>query len=114
GLPEPGEDLWPLRADPADPALLRRAAHIFPPLHHMRDGMLRIDTETVIELRMAASALEFAGAVVRLPAEVSDARELDVEQAQLRFGSGNLALDGSVHFDLSASLGGHEISREEF
>ena len=113
-LPEPGEDLWPLRAEPADPVLLRRASHIFPPLALMRDGRIAIDTETVVELRMAAPALEFAGAVVRLPAEVEGETDLDVEDAELRFASGNLALDGSVHFDLRASLGGHEISREEF
>ena len=46
-LPEPDSDGWPLRAAPADPALLRRAAHIYPPLGRMAEGFVELDLAAV-------------------------------------------------------------------
>ncbi len=70
--------------------------------------------EGVIELRLATSALEFAGARVELPAEVSEERDLELDDARLELAGGSLQLSGVVRYDLHASLGGHEISIEEF
>ena len=105
---------WPLRVEPADPALLRRAAHIFAPLVRVRDGVVTLGHQGVVELRLAAPALEFAGAVVELPAEIMDEQDIDLEEAVLEFGTEPLTLGGVVRYDLRASLGGREISPEEF
>jgi SNF2 domain-containing protein/helicase-like protein/SNF2 helicase protein len=113
-MPAPGDDRWPLVAAPPDPGLLTRAARIFPPLAGARDGRLLLDLDGVAELRLAASALEFAGATVRLPEPIAEEGDLDIDVAELHFAGGSLALDGTVHFDLHASLGGRPISREEF
>jgi SNF2-related domain/SNF2 Helicase protein/Helicase conserved C-terminal domain len=113
-MPEPGDDRWPLRATPSDPGVLSRAARIFPALAGAQDGHLLLDLDGVAELRLAASALEFAGATVRMPAAISEDGDLDIDVAELRFAEGPLAIDGTVHFDLDASLGGRPISREEF
>ena len=113
-LPEPDSDGWPLRAVPADPALLRRAAHIYPPLGRMAEGFVELDLAAVSELRLAASALEFSGVKLVLPSEISDPVDLTIEDAELRLVDGPLSLTGTVQFDLSASLGGKQISREEF
>ena len=113
-LPEPDSDGWPLRAVPAEPALLRRAAHIYPPLGRMADGYVELDLAAVSELRLAASALEFSGVKLMLPSEISDPVDLTIEDAELRLVDGPLSLTGTVQFDLSASLGGKQISREEF
>ena len=99
---------------PADPGVLRRAAHIYPPLSRMVDGLAELDLDAVSELRLAASALEFSGVKLVLPVEISDPVDLNIEDAELRLVDGPLSLTGTVHFDLSASLGGREISREEF
>ncbi|MGN6379923.1 MAG: DEAD/DEAH box helicase [Gaiellales bacterium] len=113
-LPQPGDERWPLTAAPADPATLQRAAHIFPALAAMQDGRTLLDTDEVAELRLAASALEFAGATVRLPSEIADEGDLDIDLAELSFADGAFTLGGTVHFDLSASLGGRPITRQEF
>jgi hypothetical protein len=113
-LPD-GDSAWPLSVSPDDPALLRRASSVFPPLARVHEGRVDLDLSEVGELRLAAPALEFAGAVVRLPDAVAGEGDLDVEVGELDFAPAEgLALDGSVHFDLRASLGGREISREEF
>jgi hypothetical protein len=108
-----GDEGWLLRATPDDPALLRRAAHVFAPLARAVDGVLTLAAEGVIELRLATSALEFAGARVELPPEVSEERELELDDARLELAGGPLQLSGVVRYDLRASLGGHEISIEE-
>ena len=113
-LPEPGDDRWPLRADPSDLETIRRAAHIFPPLAEIQDGRMLLDTDGVAELRLAASALEFAGATVRMPSEIAAEGDLDIDVAELSFAAGAFTLGGTVHFDLSASLGGQPITRQEF
>jgi hypothetical protein len=114
-LPD-ADEVWPLAVSPDDPALLQRASSVFPPLARVQAGRVDLNVDEVVELRLAAPALEFAGAVVRLPDAVAGEGELDVEVGELDFvpAEGSLALDGSVHFDLRASLGGREISREEF
>ena len=114
-VPE-GDESWPLSVSPDDPALLHRASSVFPPLARVHAGRVDLNVDEVMELRLAAPALEFAGAVVRLPDAVAGEGELDVEVGELDFAptESGLALDGSVHFDLRASLGGREISREEF
>jgi SNF2-related domain/SNF2 Helicase protein/Helicase conserved C-terminal domain len=105
---------WPLRCEPADPALMRRAAHIFPALQRAEDGGVVLGIQGVVELRLAAPALEFAGAVVELPAEIATDRAVDLEDARLELAGGALTLGGVVRYDLRAALGGHEISVEEF
>ena len=77
------------------------------------DGVVTLAAESVIELRLATSALEFAGARVELPPEVSEERELELDDARLELAGGPLQLSGVVRYDLRASLGGHEISLEE-
>jgi hypothetical protein len=111
-LPGADEDGWPLRATPDDPALLRRAAHVFAPLGRAVDGVVTLGDDGVVELRLATSALEFAGARVELPPEVSEERDLDFDDARLELAGGALQLDGVVRYDLKASLGGREISLE--
>jgi SNF2 family DNA or RNA helicase len=113
-LPEPDSGSWPLTAVPSEPGLLRRAAHIYPPLGRMVDGAIELDVDAVAELRLAASALEFSGVRLMLPTQISDPVDLQIEDAELRLVDGPLSLTGTVHFDLTASLGGHEISKEEF
>jgi SNF2 family DNA or RNA helicase len=105
---------WPLHADPPDPAILRKAARIFPPLARAGDGHVTLGHQGVVELRLAASALEFAGAKVELPPELVEEQDLEYDAAQLEFAAGALSLDGVVRYDLRASLGGREISPEEF
>ena len=112
-LPPDGAEGWPLRATPDDPALLRRAAHVFAPLARAVDGVVALGEDGVVELRLATSALEFAGARVELPPEVSEERDLDFDDARLELAGGSLQLDGVVRYDLRASLGGREISIEE-
>jgi hypothetical protein len=104
---------WPLHADPADPAILRKAARIFAPLARAGDGHVTLGHQGVVELRLAASALEFAGAKVELPPELLEEQDLEYDAAQLEFAAGALSLDGVVRYDLRASLGGREISAEE-
>ena len=105
---------WPLHADPPDPAILRKAARIFAPLARAGDGHVTLGHQGVVELRLAASALEFAGAKVELPPELVEEQDLEYDAAQLEFAAGALSLDGVVRYDLRASLGGREISPEEF
>ena len=80
----------------------------------MDGGLVLLDTDAVAELRLAAPALEFAGATVRLPPEIAAEGELDLDLAELSFAASGFSLGGSVHFDLHASLGGREITRQEF
>jgi SNF2 domain-containing protein/helicase-like protein/SNF2 helicase protein len=105
---------WPLHLDPPDPAILRKAARIFAPLGRAADGHVTLGHQGVVELRLAASALEFAGAKVELPAELMEEQDLEYDAAQLEFSPGALSLGGVVRYDLRASLGGREISHEEF
>jgi hypothetical protein len=105
---------WPLHVDPADPAILRRAARIFAPLGRAGDGHVTLGHQGVVELRLATSALEFAGATVELPPELVEEQDLEYDAAQLEFSAGALSLDGVVRYDLRASLGGRQISPEEF
>jgi hypothetical protein len=105
---------WPLHADPPDPAILRKAARIFAPLARAGDGHVTLGHQGVVELRLAASALEFAGAKVELPPELVEEQDLEYDAAQLEFAAGALSLDGVVRYDLRASLGGRQISPEEF
>jgi hypothetical protein len=105
---------WPLHADPADPAILRKAARIFAPLARAGDGHVTLGHQGVVELRLAASALEFAGAKVELPPELVEEQDLEYDAAQLEFTAGALSLDGVVRYDLRASLGGRQITAEEF
>jgi hypothetical protein len=113
-LPEAGEDGWPLRVEPSDggPALARRAAHMFPPLAAAGPG-LRLTAEQAQELRLAAPALEFAGAQVVLPDELRETAELGLEGASLHF-AGGPGLGNVVQYDLTAALGGRRVSQEEF
>jgi SNF2-related domain/SNF2 Helicase protein/Helicase conserved C-terminal domain len=108
-----GDGGWALRATPPDAELLRRAAHVFAPLARSVDGAVTLTEDGVLELRLATSALEFAGARVELPPEVAEERDLDFDDARLELAGGPLRLDGVVHYDLKASLGGHEVSLEE-
>ncbi len=112
-LPADASEGWPLTVTPDDPALLRRAAHVFAPLAGAIDGVVLLGEDAVVELRLATSALEFAGARVELPPAVSEERDLDFDDARLELAGGPLQLDGVVRYDLKASLGGHEISVEE-
>jgi SNF2 domain-containing protein/helicase-like protein/SNF2 helicase protein len=112
-LPVDASGGWPLTVTPDDPALWRRAAHVFAPLGRVADGVVLLGEDAVVELRLATSALEFAGARVELPPEVSEERDLDFDDARLELAGGPLQLDGVVRYDLKASLGGHEISVEE-
>ncbi|HET7172108.1 MAG TPA: SNF2-related protein [Gaiellales bacterium] len=105
---------WPLHTEPADPAILRRAARIFAPLAHAADGRVTLGQQGVVELRLAASALEFAGAKVELPPELVEEQDLEYDEAHLELAAGALSLGGVVRYDLRASLGGREISQEEF
>ncbi|HEX5558426.1 MAG TPA: SNF2-related protein [Gaiellales bacterium] len=112
-LPDDASGGWPLTVTPDDPGLLRRAAHVFAPLGRVADGVVMLGEDAVVELRLATSALEFAGARVELPAAVSEERDLDFDDARLELAGGPLQLDGVVRYDLKASLGGHEVSVEE-
>ncbi|MGH3075432.1 MAG: SNF2-related protein, partial [Gaiellales bacterium] len=105
---------WPLHADPPDPALLKKAARIFPALARATDGLVTLGQQGVVELRLAAAALEFAGASVELPSELVEEQDLEYDGAHLDFAPGALSLGGVVRYDLRASLGGREISAEEF
>jgi SNF2-related domain/Helicase conserved C-terminal domain/SNF2 Helicase protein len=105
---------WPLHVDPPDPAILRRAARIFAPLARAGDGHVTLGQQGVVELRLAASALEFAGARIELPPELVEEQDLEYDEAHLELAPGALSLDGVVRYDLRASLGGREISQEEF
>ena len=105
---------WPLHIDPADPAILRRAARIFAPLARAADGQVTLGHQGVVELRLATSALEFAGAKVELPPELVEEQDLEYDEAHLELAPGALSLGGVVRYDLRASLGGKEISQEEF
>ena len=105
---------WPLHIDPADPATLRKAARIFAPLAHAGDGHVTLGQQGVVELRLATSALEFAGAAVELPPELVEEQDLEPDSAYLEFAPGALSMGGVVRYDLRASLGGREISAEEF
>ena len=105
---------WPLHVDPADPATLRKAARIFAPLAHAGDGHVTLGQQGVVELRLATSALEFAGAAVELPPELVEEQDLEPDSAYLEFAPGALSMGGVVRYDLRASLGGREISAEEF
>ncbi len=113
-LPVGDGDAWPLRAEPADPGLLKRAAHIFPPLGDMAGGLVELSLDSVWELRLAGSALEFSGVKLNLPPEISESSDLQIEDAELVLLDGPLSVGGTVQFDLTASLGGKEISRDEF
>ena len=105
---------WPLHADPPDPALLKKAARIFPALARATDGLVTLGQQGVVELRLAAAALEFAGAAVELPSELVEEQDLEYDGAHLDFAPDALSLGGVVRYDLRASLGGREISAEEF
>ena len=95
-LPD-GDSAWPLAVSPDDPALLRRASSVFPPLARVLEGRVDLDLNEVGELRLAAPALEFAGAVVRLPDAVAGEGNLDVEVGELDFAPAEgLALDGKA------------------
>ncbi len=113
-LPSDPSEAWPLLVTPAGFPHLARAAHIFRPLGRVRDGRLAMTVEQVAELRLAAPALEFAGAAVKLPGQIAEQSELDLGEAELRFQDGPLSLDAAVSYDLRAALGGREISLEEF
>ena len=75
---------------------------------------MTLGQQGVVELRLAASALEFAGAAVELPSELVEEQDLEPDAAHLDFAPGALSLGGVVRYDLRASLGGREISAEEF
>ena len=94
-LPEPDSGAWPLRAVPSDPGLLKRAAHIYPPLSGMVDGAIDLDVDAVAELRLAASALEFSGVKLILPSQISDPVDLQIDDAELRLVDGPLSLTGT-------------------
>ncbi|HUZ85304.1 MAG TPA: SNF2-related protein, partial [Gaiellales bacterium] len=114
GMPEPDGERWPLAVEPDDPGTVRRAARMFPPLVRARGGTVALTIDEVLELRLAAGALEFAGARVRLPAELEEDGDLEIADAVMSLPSGPLSLSATVHYDLRASLGGREISPEEF
>ena len=79
---------WPLHVDPADPAILRKAARIFAPLAHAGDGHVTLGQQGVVELRLATSALEFAGRAVELPPELVEEQDLEPDAAYLEFAPG--------------------------
>ncbi len=111
----PSPDLpWPLRVHPPDLPALPRAAHVFPPLARVRDGLVELSLDEVGTLRSAAAALAFSGATVTLPRPLREESDLDLDPATLSFRSGPLSLDGAVRYDLTAALGGIQISDEEF
>jgi hypothetical protein len=113
-LPDEPDGPWPLRLVPADFDRLKRAANILPLLGIVRDGKASLTLAQVAELRSAAPALEFAGASVRLPEQLREQQDLELDVAGLRFTSGALTLGGVVEYDLHAALGGKPISEEEF
>jgi hypothetical protein len=113
-LPEQPEGLWPLRLVPEDFDRLKRAANILPLLGMVREGHAALSLAQVAELRSATPALEFAGASVRLPAELHEQHDLELDAAGLTFTSGAFSLGGVVEYDLHAALGGRPISDEEF
>ena len=113
-LPDEPDGPWPLRLVPADFDRLKRAANILPLLGIVRDGTASLTLAQVAELRSAAPALEFAGASVRLPEQLREQQDLELDVAGLRFTSGALTLGGVVEYDLHAALGGKPISDEEF
>src|SRR5205807_6575987 len=80
----------------------------------VRDGRAELTVDQVAELRAAAPALEFSGATVRLPAELQEHEDLELDGAELSFAPGPLSLGGVVDYDLHAALGGVPISEEEF
>ncbi len=115
-LPREGEDArWPLTVTPTG-ALPARAARIFAPLARASEGHTSLTTAEVGELRLASSALEFAGATVRMPAGIAEEGDLELDEADLVLGPRAAAgsLGTMVGYDLRAALGGREISREEF
>ena len=75
---------------------------------------MTLGQQGVVELRLATSALEFAGAAVELPPELVEEQDLEPDSAYLEFAPGALSMGGVVRYDLRASLGGREISAEEF
>ena len=115
-LDMPDEPLapWPLSVTVPDARALQRAGSMFPPLSRVTDGIVELTLEQVAELRRAASALQYSGARVELPGTLLEERELDIETAELAFRGGPLSLGGAVEYDVSAALGGHTISEEEF
>jgi hypothetical protein len=113
-LPEEPDGLWPLQLVPEDFDRLKRAANILPLLGMVRDGRAALTLAQVAELRSATPALEFAGASVRLPAQLQEQQDLELDVAGLTFTSGALTLSGVVEYDLRAALGGRPISDEEF
>jgi hypothetical protein len=113
-LPDEPDGPWPLRLVPADFDRLKRAANILPLLGIVREGRASLTLAQVAELRSAAPALEFAGASVRLPEQLHEQQDLELDVAGLRFTSGPLTLGGVVEYDLHAALGGKPISDEEF
>jgi SNF2 domain-containing protein/helicase-like protein/SNF2 helicase protein len=114
GLPDRSDGLWPLELSPPDFDRLKRAANILPVLGRVQSGQARLTLAQVADVRAAAPALEFAGARVRLPDELREAEEFEIDEASLSFGPGPLALGGVVEYDLRAALGGREISDDEF
>ena len=113
-LPADPGGLWPLELSPPDFDRIRRAANILPLLGRVRDGRAELTVDQVAEVRAAAPALEFSGATVRLPAELQEQEELELDEAELSFAPGPLSLGGVVDYDLRAALGGVPISEEEF
>ena len=106
---------WPLHVDPADQAILQaRRLGSSRRSHAPATGHVTLGQQGVVELRLAASALEFAGAAVELPPELVEEQDLEHDAAYLEFAPGALSLGGVVRYDLRASLGGREISAEEF
>jgi hypothetical protein len=113
-LPSDPAGNWPLHVTPIDPGRIGRAANILPALSRIQDGRVELTLAQVADLRAAVPALEFAGASVRLPDELRQKEELELEQAGLSFAPGPLSLGGVVEYDLHAALGGRQISDEEF
>jgi superfamily II DNA or RNA helicase len=115
-LEMPAEPLgaWTLRIESPDARTLATAAGMFAPLGRAHDGAAELTVDEVTELRRAASALQYSGARVELPAELMEQRDFDIDEAELAFRGGTLSLGGAVEYDLRAALGGREISEEEF
>ena len=113
-LPSDPAGNWSLHVTPIDPGRIGRAANILPALSRIQDGRVELTLAQVADLRAAVPALEFAGASVRLPDELRQKEELELEQAGLSFAPGPLSLGGVVEYDLHAALGGRQISDEEF
>jgi hypothetical protein len=113
-LPDQPDGLWPLELSPPGFDRLKRAANILPVLSRVRDGSASLTLAQVADLRAAAPALEFAGASVRLPDELRQSEEFELDEASLTFNAGPMALGGVVEYDLRAALGGREISDDEF